>query len=127
VRLWTVALQRFADETSLHVTVCHVPPGTSKWNKIEHRLFSHISMNWRGRPGVSHEVIVALIGATPPREGLHMQADLDTGLYPTKRKGSDAEFAAVQLTPHTFHGEWNYTIRPTSSEAHVESLFRRKL
>jgi len=112
-------LQRFADETSLHVTVCHLPPGTSKWHQIEHRLFSHISMNWRGHPLVSHEVIVALIGATTTREGLHVQANLDTGLYPTKIQVSDAELAAVQLTPHTFHGEWNYTISPTCSEAHV--------
>jgi AcrR family transcriptional regulator len=119
VRLWKVELQRFADETSLQVTVCHLPPGTSKWNKIEHRLFAHISMNWRGRPLVSHEVIVELIGATTTREGLHVQADLDMGLYPTKIKVSNAELAAVQLTPHTFHGEWNYTISPTCSEAHV--------
>jgi hypothetical protein len=113
VRLWKVEWQHFADATSLQVTVCHLPPGTSKWNKIEHRLFSHISMNWRGRPLVRHEVIVELIGATTTREGLHVQAALDTGLYPTKIKVSDEELAAVQLTPHTFHGEWNYTITPT--------------
>lgn len=113
VRLWKVALQQFANETGLHVTVCHLPPGTSKWNKIEHRLFAHISMNWRGRPLVSHEVIVELIGATTTRAGLHVQAELDTALYPTKIKVSDEALAAVQLTPHTFHGEWNYTITST--------------
>jgi hypothetical protein len=113
VRLWKVAWQQFAKEMGLHVTVCHVPPGTSKWNKIEHRLFAHISMNWRGRPLVSHEVIVELIGATTTREGLHVQAERDTALYPTKIKASDEALAAVQLMPHTFHGEWNYTITPT--------------
>jgi hypothetical protein len=112
VRLWKLELQRFADATGLRVTVCHLPPGTSKWNKIEHRLFSHISMNWRGRPLVSHQVVVELIGATTTREGLQVQAELDTGVYPTQVKVSDAELAAVQITPHAFHGEWNYTITP---------------
>jgi len=112
VRLWKVALQAFADETGLAVTVCHLPPGTSKWNKIEHRLFAHISLNWRGRPLISHEVVVELIGATTTRTGLSVQAVRDTGRYPTKIKVSDAALAAVQLTPHTFHGEWNYTIHP---------------
>jgi hypothetical protein len=97
--------------------VCHLPPGTSKWNKIEHRLFAHISMNWRGRPLVSHEVIVELIGATTTREGLQVQAELDTNTYPTKVKVSDDELAAVKLTPHEFHGEWNYTISPNPSKA----------
>jgi transposase len=112
VRLWKLELQRFANATGLRVTVCHLPPGTSKWNKIEHRLFSHISMNWRGRPLVSHQVVVELIGATTTREGLQVQAELDTGVYPTRLKVSDAELAAVQITPHAFHGEWNYTITP---------------
>jgi hypothetical protein len=112
VRLWKVALQQFATATGLQVTVCHLPPGTSKWNKIEHRLFAHISMNWRGRPLVSHEVVVNLIGATTTREGLQVQAERDTGSYPTKIKVLDAELAAVHLTPHAFHGEWNYTIAP---------------
>ncbi len=112
VRLWKLELQRFANATGLQVTVCHLPPGTSKWNKIEHRLFSHISMNWRGRPLVSHQVVVELIGATTRREGLQVQAELDTGIYPTQVKVSDAELAAVQITPHAFHGEWNYTITP---------------
>lgn len=112
VRLWKVALQAFADEMGLAVTVCHLPPGTSKWNKIEHRLFAHISLNWRGRPLISHEVVVELIGATTTRTGLTVQAVRDTGHYPTKIKVSDAALAAVRLTPHAFHGEWNYTIHP---------------
>jgi hypothetical protein len=104
--------KRLASEAGLQVTVCHLPPGTSKWNKIEHRLFSHISMNWRGRPLVSHEVIVELIGATTSRKGLHIQAEMDTGLYPTQVKVTDEQMAAVHVTPHAFHGEWNYTIAP---------------
>ena len=112
VRLWKLELQRFANATGLKVTVCHLPPGTSKWTKIEHRLVSHISMNWRGHPLVSHQVVVELIGATTTREGLRVQAELDTGVYPTQVKVSDAELAAVQITPHAFHGEWNYTITP---------------
>jgi len=117
VRLWKVAVQALADETGLQITVCHLPPGTSKWNKIEHRLFAHISMNWRGRPLVSHEVIVELIGATTTRTGLTVQAVRDTGSYPTKIKVSDEELAAVHLTPHAFHGEWNYTINPVTIAA----------
>jgi len=117
VRLWKVALQALADETGLQITVCHLPPGTSKWNKIEHRLFAHISMNWRGRPLVSHEVIVELIGATTTRTGLTVQAVRDMGSYPTKIKVSDEELAAVHLTPHAFHGEWNYTINPVAIAA----------
>ncbi len=110
LRLWKVELQRLATEAGLQVTVCHLPPGTSKWNKIEHRLFAHISMNWRGRPLVSHEVVVELIGATTTETGLRVQAELDPGVYPTKIKVSDAEMAALHLTPHSFHGEWNYSI-----------------
>ena len=112
VRLWKVELQRFASGSGLEVTICHLPPGTSKWNKIEHRLFSHISMNWRGRPLVSHEVIVELIGATTSRQGLHIQAELDAGVYPTQVKVADEDLAAVHVVPHAFHGEWNYTITP---------------
>jgi hypothetical protein len=115
LRLWKVAVQALADETGLQITVCHLPPGTSKWNKIEHRLFAHISMNWRGRPLISHEVIVELIGATTTRTGLTVQAVRDTGSYPTKIKVSDEELAAVHLTPHAFHGEWNYTISPETN------------
>jgi hypothetical protein len=114
IRLWKVELQALADETGLEVVVCHLPPGTSKWNKIEHRLFAHISMNWRGRPLVSHEVVVQLIGATTTREGLQVQAELDSGEYPTKVKVSDAEMAALRITPHSFHGEWNYTFNRTA-------------
>ncbi len=118
-RLWKVELPHFVDATGLQVTVCHLPPGTSTWNKIEHRLFSHISMNWRSRPLVSHEVIVELIGATTTRTGLQVQAALDPGAYPTKIKVSAHEMATLQMTPHPFHGEWNYTILPTSSEAEL--------
>ncbi len=115
IRLWKVELQALADETGLEIVVCHLPPGTSKWNKIEHRLFAHISMNWRGRPLVSHEVVVQLIGATTTREGLQVQAELDSGEYPTKVKVSDADMAALRITPHSFHGEWNYTINLTTT------------
>jgi hypothetical protein len=109
-RLWKTELAGLVAETGLEVTVCHLPPGTSKWNKIEHRLFSHISMNWRGRPLVSHEVAVELIGATTTRTGLKVRAERDLGLYPTKIKVSDEDLAAVPLRKHAFHGEWNYTI-----------------
>jgi hypothetical protein len=112
IRLWKAELQRFATATGLVVTVCHLPPGTSKWNKIEHRLFAHISLNWRGRPLVSHEVIVDLIGATTTRTGLRVRAERDTNQYPTKVKVSDEEMAALSLAPHAFHSEWNYTIHP---------------
>jgi hypothetical protein len=117
VRLWKVALQALADETGLQISVCHLPPGTSKWNKIEHRLFAHISTNWRGRPLVSHEVIIDLIGATTTRTGLTVQAVRDTGSYPTKITVSDKALAAVHLARHAFHGEWNYTISPAASAA----------
>jgi len=109
-RLWKTELAGLVPETGLEITVCHLPPGTSKWNKIEHRLFSHISMNWRGRPLVSHEVAVELIGATTTRTGLKVRAERDLGLYPTKIKVSDEDLAAVPLHKHAFHGEWNYTI-----------------
>jgi transposase len=115
VRLWKVALQRFADEIGLLLQVCHFPPGTSKWNKIEHRMFSYISLNWRGKPLISHEVIVNLIGSTTNRKGLHIRAELDTATYPTGRKVTDEELGKVNLTPATFHGEWNYTIAPVCS------------
>ncbi len=93
--------------------MCHLPPGTSKWNKIEHRLFAHISMNWRGRPLVSHEVVAQLIGSTTTRTGLRVRAEREAGPYPTKVKVSAAALAAINLEPHAFHGEWNYTIAPT--------------
>ena len=111
VRLWKRELQRLADTIGLDITVCHLPPGTSKWNKIEHRLFSHISMNWRAQPLTSHEVIVELIGSTTTQSGLRVEAQLDTNVYPTKIQVSDEEMAALRVTPHDFHGEWNYTVK----------------
>src|SRR5262249_49171932 len=110
VKLWKVELQRLADETGLSITVCHLPPGTSKWNKIEHRLFSHISMNWRGRPLTSHEVVVELIGATTTAKGLRVKAELDRGRYPKGLRVSDEEMASLSLHQHSFHGEWNYDV-----------------
>lgn len=112
IRLWKLELQTLVDETGLWVTVCHLPPGTSKWNKIEHRLFSYISMNWRGRPLVSHEVVVKLIGATMTKSGLKVRAKLDKRKYPLKIKVSDEEMKTLNIEPHSFHGEWNYTIKP---------------
>jgi Rhodopirellula transposase DDE domain len=112
VRLWKTELARFAAETGLQVTVCHFPPGTSKWNKIEHRLCSQISANRRGRPLVSHEVIVELIGATRTRSGLQVRAELDEGRYPLGVKVSNKDLAAVPLKRHDWHGEWNYTVLP---------------
>ena len=111
-RLWKVALQDVAIHLGIPVRVCHFPPGTSKWNKIEHRMFSHITQNWRGRPLVSHEVIVNLIANTATQKGLIIQAELDTGAYPTGIKVSDTELAMVNLIPDDFHGEWNSTIAP---------------
>ena len=111
-RLWKTELQRIADDTGLAIQVCHFPPGTSKWNKIEHRLFSFISMNWRAKPLVSLEVIVNLIAATTTRTGLDVYAQLDERTYPDKVKVSDAELAAVSLHRAPFHPEWNYTIKP---------------
>lgn len=110
-RLWKTELAALAAETGLTITVCHLPPGTSKWNKIEHRLFSHISMNWRGRPLTSHETVVQLIGATTTRSGLHVHAELDNGVYPKGIKITDQQMRALPLHRHDFHGEWNYTLR----------------
>ena len=112
VRLWKLELQRFADEENLTIRVSHFPPGTSKWNKIEHRLFSHISMNWRGRPLVSHEVIVNLIAATTTSKGLTVRAELDSKLYQKGIKVSDEEFSTISIARDDFHGEWNYVISP---------------
>lgn len=114
VRLWKLELQKFADQTGLEIAVCHFPPGTSKWNKIEHRLFSFITQNWRGKPLVSHEVIVNLIAATTTRTGLHVRSQLDTSTYPKGIKVSKAEFATISLHPDPFHGDWNYSIIPRS-------------
>jgi hypothetical protein len=110
-RLWKVALQDLAAGLGMAVQVCHFPPGTSKWNKIEHRMFCHITQNWRGRPLVSHEVIINLIANTATEGGLTIRAELDRGSYPTGIKVSDDELAAVNITPEEFHGEWNYCIR----------------
>jgi len=114
-RLWKTELAAFAAETGLQITVCHLPPGTSKWNKIEHRLFSHISMNWRGRPLTSHEVIVNTIAATTTRTGLTVSAELDPGQYPQGIKISDRQMKELErraLRRHQFHGEWNYDLIP---------------
>ena len=112
VRLWKWELQELADRTGLAITVCHLPPGTSKWNKIEHRLFAYISTNWRGQPLVSLAVIVNLIGRTRTAAGLRVRCELDQGVYPKGETISDAQLATLQLVPHRFHGDWNYTITP---------------
>jgi hypothetical protein len=111
-RLWKLELQRFADESGLNVTVAHYPPGTSKWNKIEHRMFCHITQNWRGRPLESVETIVSLIGSTETKTGLRIKAAIDSHLYEKAIKVSDEQFASVHIKPHRFHGDWNYTICP---------------
>ena len=116
-RAWKAELAALAAQTGLDIMVCHFPPGTSKWNKIEHRLFSAISMNWRGRPLTSHEVIVQTIAATTTRTGLTVQAELDTGLYPTGVKVSDQQMAALAITRHPFHHDWNYTLHPHPAQA----------
>lgn len=112
VRLWKLELQRLADEIKIPIRVSHLPPGTSKWNKIEHRLFSYISMNWRGQPLISHEVIVNLIASTTTRNGLKVHAEIDDSLYPSGIKVGDAEFEKICITRNVFHGEWNYRIDP---------------
>ena len=111
-RLWKVALQDLANRLGLPIQVCHFPPGTSKWNKIEHRMFCHITQNWRGQPLVSHEVIINLIAATSTQQGLRIKAELDSGIYPTGIKVTDDELAAVHLKRADFHGDWNYRILP---------------
>jgi DNA-binding phage protein len=112
VRLWKLELQKLADETKLRIAVCHFPPGTSKWNKIEHRLFSFISQNWRGKPLTSLEVIVSLIAATSTRKGLKLRSEPDTGSYPAGVKVTEAEMSQVLLHRDKFHGDWNYEISP---------------
>jgi hypothetical protein len=111
-RLWKVALQDLADRTGLTLTVCHFPPGTSKWNKIEHRMFCHMTQNWRGRPLTSYAVIVQLIGRTTTQAGLRIRSELDEHAYPTKEIVTDEAFARVHIKPGLFHGDWNYTIEP---------------
>jgi transposase len=115
LRLWKLELQKLADETGLEIAVCHFPPGTSKWNKIEHRLFSAITQNWRGKPLVSHEVVVNLIGATTTRTGLQVRSELDTSRYPAGRTVSDDELEAIYLRRDPFHGEWNYSLLPRTA------------
>ena len=112
-RLWKVALQELANALGIPIQVSHFPPGASKWNKIEHRMFCHITQNWRGRPLISHEVVINLIAATTTQKGLTIQAELDQGRYPTGVKVSDDELAMVNLKPDEFHGDWNYRILPT--------------
>lgn len=120
LRLWKVELQKLSEELGMPVQVCHLPPGTSKWNKIEHRLFSFISMNWRGRPLISHEVIINLIKATTTKAGLRVEASLDRNEYPAGTKISDEEMAALNLFRESFHGDWNYTLRPR--QQHLELI-----
>ncbi len=112
VRLWKWELQQLADETGLEISVCHFPPGTSKWNKIEHRLFSFISQNWRGKPLISHEVIINLIAATTSKTGLAVKSDLDSNIYPAGIKVSDQQMAELRLRKDAFHGDWNYSLMP---------------
>ncbi|WP_370156138.1 ISAzo13 family transposase [Streptacidiphilus sp. EB129] len=115
-RTWKTQLAQLATETGLQITVSHLPPGTSKWNRIEHRLFSHITMNWRGRPLTSHDVVIQSIAATTTRTGLTVHAQLDTDTYPTGIQVSDEEIAALPLTRHRFHGDWNYTLAPRPTQ-----------
>lgn len=117
VRLWKLMLQKLADETGLAITVAHLPPGTSKWNKIEHKMFSFITMNWRGRPLVSYETVVNLIGATTTRTGLTIRCEIDEGEYVKGRKVTDAELDAVNIERDPFHGEWNYTVYAQEGDA----------
>jgi hypothetical protein len=112
VRLWKRELQKLADELGIEIQVCHFPPGTSKWNTIEHRMFCHITNNWRGRPLVSREVVVNLIGCTTTEAGLHIRSQLDENTYETGLKVSDEELAELALERDEFHGEWNYRLRP---------------
>lgn len=114
VRLWKWELQQLADETGLEISVCHFPPGTSKWNKIEHRLFSFISQNWRGKPLISHAVIIDLIAATTTTTGLTVKSALDTNVYPRGLKVSDKQMTAINLKKGRFHGDWNYAVLPRS-------------
>jgi hypothetical protein len=116
VRLWKRELQGLADELGIAITVCHLPPGTSKWNKIEHRLFSFITQNWRGRPLVSYQTIVQLIAATTTDTGLKVQCEIDPNTYPAGVKVTDAEMDEINIHRHHFHGDWNYTIKPRAPE-----------
>jgi hypothetical protein len=110
VKLWKIELQKFADESGLDITVCHFPPGMSKWNKIEHRMFSYITINWRGKPLRSYETIIELIGNTRTKTGLNISADIDRGIYESGKVVTDEELEKVNLFRDEFHGNWNYTI-----------------
>lgn len=112
VRLWKKEIQNLSNEINLEISICHFPPGTSKWNKIEHKLFSYISKNWRGKPLTSYEVVVNLIGSTTTSKGLEVQSELDRKIYPKGIKVSDKEFEKISIFKDVFHGEWNYTITP---------------
>ena len=117
LRLWKLALQQLADETGLIIEVCHYPPGTSKWNKIEHRMFCHITQNWRAMPLLNLLIVIALIANTTTKNGLKIHCELDTNAYPKGIKVSDAEMAAINLIRAAFHPEWNYSISPRTHEA----------
>jgi len=123
LRAWKLHLQRLAEQVQIPITVCYYPPGTSKWNKVEHRLFSFVSMNWKGRPLVSYQAVVNLIGNTTTKTGLKVKAVLDTNAYETGRKVADEEMQALRLKPHSFHGDWNYTLQPRAVRSH--SLHRK--
>ena len=116
MRLWKVELQKLADETGLEISVCHFPPGTSKWNKIEHRLFSYITLNWRGKPLTSYEVIVNLIAATTTSKGLKVKCMLDKNEYPKGIKIKKDEIEELGIIRDEFHGEWNYTFKPRNKD-----------
>src|SRR5207249_1783425 len=118
LRLWKSEVQRLANRTGLAITVCHFPPGTSKWNKIEHRLFSYIAMNWRGTPLVNLATVISLIGATRSRSGLRIRSELDRGRYPGGVTVTDGQLATVRLERHHFHGDWNYTVHPSTTRRH---------
>ena len=120
-RLWKTRLQNLVDETGLEISVCHFPPGTSKWNKIEHQMFCHITENWRGRPLVSHEVIINLISSTTTVKGLTIQASLDTNCYPKGIKVTMETMRGLRIQPAKFHGEWNYTVLPRKKATKAKS------
>ena len=121
-RLWKWELQKFADSVGLNVNVCHFPPGTSKWNKIEHRMFSYITMNWRSKPLTSLAVIVSLISATRTRKGLRIRCELDERSYPKGLQVTDEQLASVDLRPDSFHGDWNYAIRRHAKPGRKEGI-----
>ena len=125
-RLWKVALSRLADDTGLSINVCHLPPGTSKWNRIEHRLFCHITRNWRGRPLESLEIVVNLIASTTTAEGLKVGAAIDGDIYPTGIKIDDVTMKALRITPDPFHGDWNYAITPNDTHTRSKKTTKQR-